>query len=148
MTATQTAPTVTVTPAARPSLWKVGLVAAALAAAATEAFTAIVRTAGVHLAIGNIGGTAADVVQIGPGACSIMVAICVALGLGVAAGLNRWATRPTRTFMVSACVLTGLSFVPDVFAGATATSSKLTLMVAHVIAAVIVIPLVARSLRD
>ncbi|HEX3335262.1 MAG TPA: DUF6069 family protein [Jatrophihabitans sp.] len=130
-----------------PSLWRVGLVAVVLAAAATELYTAVIRAAGVHLAIGNIGATAKDVVEIGPGACTIMVVMCVAAGLVIATALNRWAKRPAHTFSVTAYVLTALSFVPDLFAGASATSSKLTLMGAHVIAATIVIPLVTRTLK-
>jgi hypothetical protein len=132
----------------RPALWRTGLAAAALASVAAEAFTAVLRAAGVHLAVGSIGGTAADVVDIGAGACTIMIAICVAAGLVVAAALNRWARRPQRSWRVVACALTAASFVPDVFAGATATSSKVSLMAAHVIAASIVIPLVGRSLRS
>lgn len=131
----------------RPALWRTGLGAAALASVATEAFTAVLRAAGLHLAVGSIGGTAHDVAVIGPGACTIMVAICVAAGLVVAAAVNRWASRPQRSWRLVACALTGASFVPDVFAGATATSSKLSLMAAHVIAAAIAIPLIGRSLR-
>ena len=132
---------------ARTHVWRAGAVAAVAAAAATEVYTAVLRAAGVHLAIGNVGGTAKDVVKIGPGACSIMVAMCVAAGLVLAAGLNKWAKRPAHTFRVAAVVLTVLSFGPDIFAGATATSSKVVLMGAHVIAAAIVIPLVSRQLR-
>lgn len=146
MTATVSRTTATVS-ATRTSLWRVGVVAALLAAAATEVYTAVLRAAGLDLAIGNIGGTAKDVVTIGPGACAITVAMCVTAGLLVAAGLNRWAKRPAHTFQVTAYVLTVLSFVPDIFAGATATSSKITLMGAHVIAAAIVIPLVTRGMR-
>ncbi len=146
MTATVVNPTRTTT-TTRPALWRTGLVAAVLASVATEAFTAVLRAAGVHLAIGSIGGNSADVVDIGPGACTIMVAICVAAGLVVAAALNRWAQRPQRTWRVTTCGLTVASFIPDVFAGATASSSKISLMAAHVIAAAIVIPLVGRSLR-
>ena len=129
------------------SVLRVGALATVLASAATELYTAVLRSAGVHLAVGNIGGTSADVVKIGPGACTIMVTICVAAGLLVAGLINRYAQRPARTFGVVALGLTVASFVPDVFAGATATSSKISLMGAHVIAAAIVIPLVSRRLR-
>ena len=117
-------------------------------AAATEAFVGLVRAAGVDVAIGSIGGSAADVVDIGPGACSIMVALAVALGTVLAGVLQRFAAHPARAYRRTTGALTVVSFVPDVFAGATATSSKLTLVIAHVIAAAVVIPLVSRSLRD
>jgi hypothetical protein len=146
-TATRRTTITTTARSATASLWRVGLAGAVLAAVATEVYTAVIRAAGVHLAIGNIGGTAKDVVEIGPGACAIMVAMCVTAGLVIATGLNRWAQRPAHTFSVTAYVLTALSVVPDAFAGATATSSKLTLIGAHVIAAAIVIPLVTRTLK-
>jgi hypothetical protein len=142
-----TAPRIATASPVRTQVWRVGLVAALLAAVATEVYTAVIRAAGVHIAIGNIGGTAKDVVDIGPGACAVTVGMCVAAGLIVATALNRWAKRPAHAFQVTAYALTVLSFVPDVFAGATATSSKITLMGAHVIAAAIVIPLVTRSLK-
>ncbi len=149
MTATTVRPIATTASTAptRARVWRVGAVAAVLAAATTEIYAAVIRAAGVHLAIGNIGGTAKDVVEIGPGACTIMVAICGAAGLVLAAALNRWARRPARTFRVTATALTVLSFGPDILAGATATSSKVVLMGAHVLAAAIVIPLVSRQLR-
>jgi hypothetical protein len=147
MTATVVRPITAPAAATRTHVWRTGALAAGLAAVATEVYTAVIRAAGVHLAIGNIGGTAKDVVKIGPGACTIMVAICVAAGLVLATTLNRWAKRAARTFRVTAVALTALSFAPDILAGATATSSKLVLMGAHVIAAAIVIPVVGRQLR-
>lgn len=147
MTATLSTVTARSTDSAAPALWRTGLLATVLAAAATEAWTGIVRATGVHLAAGDIGGSSADVVEIGPGACTIMVAMCMVAGLLLAAGIRRFAARPARTWTVTAYALTVVSFVPDVFAGATATSTKLTLMAAHVIAAVIVVPIVARSLK-
>ena len=152
MTATVTtvrpaATTSTSTGTRRAAVLRAAALSTVLAAVATEVFTAIVRAAGLHLAVGNIGGTSADVVEIGPGACTIMVALCAVAGLALAGVLNRWAKRPAHTYRVSAVALTVASFVPDVFASATATSSKLTLITAHVIAAAIVIPMVSRSLK-
>ena len=55
--------------------------------------------------------------------------------------------RPRRTFVSTTLVLTALSFVPDVLADAQA-STKLTLMLTHVVAAAIVIPALASRLAD
>jgi hypothetical protein len=44
-------------------------------------------------------------------------------------------------------VLTGLSFLPDVFADAAA-ATKVTLVLTHVVAATIVIPALAARLAD
>ena len=132
--------------AARPGLVRTGLLAAVLGAAATEVFAAVLRAAGVHLAAGSIGGGSEDVADIGPGACAIMVALCVADGLVLAAGIRRRAQRPRRTWWLTAVALTVVSFVPDVLAGSTATSSRVGLIAAHVVAAAVVIPVVGRSL--
>jgi hypothetical protein len=145
LTATRTSSSATAT---RAPVLRAGVAAAVIASAATEAFTGVVRAAGVHLAAGDIGGSAKSVVEIGPGACTIMVVMCVAAGLALAGLLNRYAKTPAHTWRTTAYVLTVLSFVPDIFAGATATSTKLTLMTAHLIAAAIVIPLVSRSLKS
>jgi hypothetical protein len=146
-TATSRSTVSTSTSTSAPALWRAGLVAAILASVATEVLAGIVRASGVHLAVGNMGGTAADVVELNVGACTIMVFSCVAAGLTIAAGLNRWTKRPAHTFQVTAYALTALSVVPDIFAGATAASTKVTLISAHLVAAAIVIPLVSRSLK-
>ena len=56
-----------------------------------------------------------------------------------------WARRPLTTFVRTTIVLTVLSLVPDVLADASVTT-KVLLMLTHVVAAAIVIPAVARRL--
>jgi peptidoglycan/LPS O-acetylase OafA/YrhL len=67
--------------------------------------------------------------------------------IGVVLGkvLSRRASRPRRTFTVSTLTLTAASLVPDVLVDATA-GSKAVLMLTHLVAASIVIPVVARRL--
>ena len=62
------------TPAKVPvrALLRVSLVATVPAAAATETLTAIVRIAGVDLAVGNPGGSPSSVVPVNAGACAIV----------------------------------------------------------------------------
>jgi Family of unknown function (DUF6069) len=55
--------------------------------------------------------------------------------------------RPRHTFLVTTVALTLVSFVPDLLADAQ-TSTKLALMVSHVVAAAIAIPLLASRLSD
>jgi hypothetical protein len=59
--------------------------------------------------------------------------------------LRRFARRPRRAFVRTTVALTVLSLVPDIIADA-ASSTKVLLMVTHVVAAAIVIPAVARRL--
>jgi hypothetical protein len=68
------------------------------------------------------------------------------LGTALAVGLNWKARRPAYTYAVVASVLTFVSLgAPLVSAGASG-ATKLTLIVAHLIAAAVIVPLVARCL--
>jgi hypothetical protein len=65
----------------------------------------------------------------------------------LAKALARWASRPQRTFTVTAVALTGLSFVPDVAIAAT-SATKVVLTATHVVAAVLVVPALAGRLPE
>lgn len=69
------------------------------------------------------------------------------IGVAMAAVMARVARRPRRTFVVTAVVLTVVSLVPDATFGFD-VASALTLMALHVVAAVIVVPVVARRLAE
>lgn len=123
--------------AAQP-VWRVGALAAVAASAVTEIYGAVARAVGVPMAVGNPGAT--KTVPLNFGAFTIGVVTCTFVGTILAVVLARKAKRPARTFTRVAVALTMLSFVNPVVAGATASSTKVTLVVAHVIAAAIVIP--------
>jgi hypothetical protein len=72
--------------------------------------------------------------------------ICSDLGLLIALVLRRFARRPRTAWIRITVALTVVSLVPDVLADA-AIATKVLLMVTHVVAAVVVIPAVARRLR-
>ena len=81
------------------------------------------------------------------GACATSIVMCMVLGTALAVGLNWKARRPAYTYVVVAAALTFISLgAPLVSAGASA-GTKFTLIVAHLIAAAVIIPLVARCLR-
>ncbi|GAA2042801.1 hypothetical protein GCM10009839_52150 [Catenulispora yoronensis] len=122
------------------------LVALILAAAATELFAAIVRAAGVHLAVGDPGGDASSVVPLHPGAFAISLAMVTIPGAGLAVAINRWSSRPARVYTVVTSVLVVVSLAAPLTAAATSAGTKSTLVVAHLIAAAIIIPLVGRRL--
>jgi hypothetical protein len=125
----------------------VNLAATVAAGVATEIWIAIVRAAGVDLRIGDPFGDPSSAMALPTGACATSIVMCMVLGTALAVGLNWKARRPAYTYVVVASVLTFVSLgAPLVSAGASG-ATKLTLIVAHLIAAAVILPLVARCLR-
>jgi hypothetical protein len=120
--------------------------AAGGAAVATESLTAVVRAAGVHLAVGDPGGSSDSVTPVGFGACTVSILLCMVIGTALAALLNRRSADPARRYRRAGVALVALSLVAPLTAAATSPATKLTLCAAHLIAAAIVIPLVSRRL--
>jgi uncharacterized protein DUF6069 len=120
--------------------------AAGAAAVTTESLTAVVRAAGVRLAVGDPGGSSDSVVPVGLGACTVSILLCMVIGTAFAALLNRRSPNPARSYRRVAVALVALSFVAPLTAAATSPATKLTLCAAHLIAAAIVVPVVSRRL--
>jgi hypothetical protein len=121
-------------------LWRTGLRAGAIAAAATTAVAGLAMAAGVPLEI--------DGEQIPLLGYAQLTLVCAALGVLLAKAARRWAGNPRRAFLVTTLVLTALSFVPDLTAPAATTATRLVLIATHVVAAAIVIPALAARLAD
>lgn len=121
----------------RTTLWLPAAAAAVVAAGAATAVAAIAHQAGASL---EIDGEAIPLMGFFQ-----MVLICSAVGFAIAVGIRRWATNPRQTFVRTAVVLTALSFVPDLLVSVEA-STRATLMATHLVAALIVIPVVANRL--
>ncbi|MFC0032597.1 DUF6069 family protein [Micromonospora chaiyaphumensis] len=119
------------------ALVRTGVVAAVAASAATMAVAAAGHAAGISL---EVGGAPIPVTGFG-----VLTAVFSLTGVVIAALLSRFARRPRRTFVRTTVVLTVLSLVPDVIVDA-GTATKALLMLTHLVAAVIVIPAVARRL--
>jgi Family of unknown function (DUF6069) len=140
-TATTSAPTATV-PAARPSapraLVRTTAVATLVAAAAVELLVAVVKAAGADVAIQGK--------PLGFGGCTVALLMCMVPAVALVAGVRRWAAHPARAWVRITVALTAVSFVPDLTVSSTSTGSRLTLMTAHLVAAAIIVPLVARRL--
>lgn len=136
-TAPATAATTAATPTAG-SLLRGGSVATVLAAAATAVVAAAGHTAGISVAVSGA--------PIPPSGFAVMTVIFAVLGLLIALVLRRFAGSPRTAWIRTTVALTVLSLVPDALADAD-TSTKVLLMVTHLVAAVIVIPAVARRLR-
>jgi hypothetical protein len=114
-----------------------GLTAAAVAAVATATVAAAGEFAGISLVVG-----AAPIPVSG---FAVLTAIFSVVGLVLALILTRTVRRPRTVFVRTTIVLTALSLVPDVAADATA-ATKMLLMLAHLVAAAIVIPAITRRL--
>lgn len=139
---TTAAPTTTTdtTPAAARSVGSLllaGSAATIAAAAATSVVAAAGQAAGISTAVGG-----APIPTSGFAVLTVMFSV---LGLVIATALRRFARHPRTTWIRTTVVLTVLSFVPDLLVDAAA-STKVLLIVTHIVAAAIVIPAVARRL--
>ncbi len=125
--------------ATRRSVWKHGGAAAVVAAVATTVGAALASAAGVSFSNGK-----------GPGipiaGFAQLTLVFSLVGVGLAAVLARKARTPRATFVRTAVVLTVLSYVPDLTFGFDRASAA-TLITLHSIAAIIVVPTLARRLR-
>lgn len=122
-----------------PSLWRTGLRAGVLAAAATTAIAVVASAAGVSFEVDGESIPLAGYAQ--------MTLIGAVLGVVLAKAMRRWASNPPRTFVRATVALTALSCVPDVTMGFDVPSA-LTLIAAHVTAAVIIVPRLADALPE
>ncbi|MEY2451630.1 MAG: hypothetical protein QOD92_1204 [Acidimicrobiaceae bacterium] len=142
MTAT-TLTTTTTRPEARPvsnrQLRRTGAVAAVAASVATTGVAVAADAMGVPITIGGESITTAGFAQ--------LTLFFSAVGIVMASIMARRSAHARNTFVKTTLALTALSFVPDVLADAQ-TATKLTLMLAHIAAAAIVIPALASRLAD
>jgi hypothetical protein len=125
-------------------VWVVSALAGLAAAVATELYGIVARAAGVPMEAGSIGASTAEPITVGMFAMGTL--ICTFWGTVLAVLLARWAAGPARTYRRVAVALAALSLAGPLAAGDTAASTKLMLAGAHVLAAAIVIPTVARRL--
>ena len=68
------------------------------------------------------------------------------VGIVIAVALRRWSARPAERFVWTAVSLTALSLVPALVSGAN-TATTTALLGLHLVAATVMIPTLARSLR-
>jgi hypothetical protein len=116
-----------------------GLASGFAAAVANLAVAVVARQADVALAIKGEEFPLLAFPQV-----TLMAAV---IGIGLAAVFARRARRPRHTFVVTTVVLSALSMVPPAIVDAT-IATKLVLGLTHVVAAVIIIPAIARRLAS
>ena len=68
------------------------------------------------------------------------------VGIVIAAALLRWSARPAERFVWTAVSLTAISLVPPLLSGANPATTT-ALLGLHLVAATVMIPTLARSLR-
>jgi hypothetical protein len=122
----------------RQSVWKHGVAAAVVASVATTVLAVVASATGVSFA--DKTGESIPVF-----AFPQLTVVFSLVGTGVAACFARWARRPRLTFVRTTVVLTALSYVPDLTFGFGAASAA-TLVTLHTVAALIVVPTLARRL--
>ena len=109
--------------------------------AATTLAAALARAAGVDFEVPE-GSEAIPL----PG-FAVVTGFFSVVGVVIAAALLRWSARPADGFVWTAVSLTAISFVPPLLSGAN-PGTTVALVGLHLVAATVMIPTLARSLRS
>ncbi len=117
-----------------------GAAAALAAMAATTLAAALARAVGVDFTIPDGGET------IPLSGVAVVTGFFSVVGVVIAVALLRWSARPAERFAWTAVSLTAVSSVPPLLSGAD-TATITALVGLHLVAATVMIPALARSLR-
>ena len=123
-----------------------GVIAAAAAATVLYAYGTLARGLSVPMRAGELGASHAQAIT--PASFAGGVVFCTVAGTIVAMILAARAADPARAFMRTTVILVAVSLVFPLAASHTATSTRLTLALGHLIAAAIVIPILTLRLRQ
>ena len=117
-----------------------GVIATLAAMIATTVAAALARAAGVDFEIPDGGETIPL-----PGFAAVTGFFSL-VGVGIAAVLLQWSAHPAARFVWTAVSLTAISLIPPLVSGGS-TGTTIALLGLHFIAAAVMIPTLARSLR-
>jgi hypothetical protein len=117
-----------------------GLIATLAAMAATTLAAALAHAVGVDFEVPD-GGEAIPL-----SGFAVATGFFSVVGVVIAVALRRWSDRPAQRFAWTAVSLTAISFVPPLFSGGN-TATTTALLGLHLVAATVMIPTLARSLR-
>ena len=126
---------------ARRPVWPVSYLSGLAASVVVEVWGLAARAAGVPMRAAGLGSSHASPVTVGMFAMETMVVIFWFTFAVIL--IARFAVNPERAYLRTALPLLALSLVVPLTAADTATSTKLTLAAAHLIAGAIIIPAVA-----
>jgi hypothetical protein len=118
-----------------------GFVATAAAMVATVLAAALAQAGGVDFEVPD----GAETIPLS--GFAVVTGIFSVAGIVLAAALRRWSARPAERFVQTAVALTATSLVPPLLSGAD-TATTIALLGLHLIAATVMIPTLARSLRS
>lgn len=139
MTATDTVTRLPVTHRFR-RLVGAGLVATLAATVAAGLVAALARAAGVDFVVD--GGETIPVSGV-----AFQAGVFSLVGVVLAAAVLRWSGRPAQLFVRTAVTLTAISLVPPVLWGSGA-GTVVALVGLHLVVAAVMVPVLARSLRQ
>jgi len=117
-----------------------GLMAALAAMVAVTVAAALAEAVGVVFEVPDGGET------IPLSGFAVVTGVLSVVGVVIAVALLRWSARPAQRFVWTAVSLVAISFVPPLLSGADAATTT-SLMGLHLVAATVMIPTLARSLR-
>lgn len=118
-----------------------GFLATLGAMAATTLTAALARAVGVDFVVSDSGET------IPVSGIAVVTGVFSTVGVVIAVALLRWSARPANRFVWTAVTLTAISFVPPILSAAN-TATTITLVALHLVAATVMIPTLARGLRQ
>ena len=118
-----------------------GFIATLAAMVATTLAAALAQAGGVDFEVPDGGET------IPLSGFAVVTGFFSVVGIVIAAALLRWSARPAERFVWTAVSLTAISLVPPLLSGADAATTA-ALMGLHLVAASVMIPTLARSLRS
>jgi hypothetical protein len=131
---------------ARRPVWQVCYLASLAASVVVEAWGLAARAIGVPMRAAGLGSQHATSITVGMFALgTIVVTFWFTFAVVLMA---RFSKDPGRTYLRTALPLLALSLAVPLTAADTATSTRLTLAAAHLIAGAIIIPVVARRLSQ
>lgn len=117
-----------------------GFIATLAAMAATTLAAALAQAVGVEFEVPDGGET------IPLGGFAVVTGFFSIVGSVIAVALLRWSAHPAQRFVWTAVSLTAISLVPPFLVGAAAATA-VVLLGLHLLAAALMIPALARSLR-
>src|SRR5580765_3700783 len=119
----------------------IGFIATVAAMVATVLAAALAQAVGVGFEVPDGGET------IPLSGFAVEAGFFSVVGIVMAAALLRWSARPAQRFVETAVTLTAISLVPPLLSGAD-TATTIALVGLHVVAAAVMIPTLAWSLRS
>jgi hypothetical protein len=117
-----------------------GFIAVLAAMAATTLAAALAQAVGVDFEVPDGGQT------IPFAGFAVVTGVFSVVGIVIAVALLRWSARPAERFVWTAVSLTAISLVPPLLSEAN-TATTTALLGLHLVAATVMIPALARSLR-